>query len=85
LLGDLYNKSPWRYHENAWNFYITCNIEILTPPGPWLCFSKNTGKLPHIDKKRAKEKKPFFRTSTVGFGLSLVWEYVEKNSEFLIV
>jgi hypothetical protein len=42
------------------------------PKRPCLCFSKNIEKLPLVDQRRAKEKKVFFRTSTVGFGLKLV-------------
>jgi hypothetical protein len=46
-------------------------------------FSKNTQKLLSCTPKKGYGNKSFFRTSIVGFGLALVWKYVEKISEFL--
>jgi hypothetical protein len=53
--------------------------------GPWLCFSKNIKKVPpHRPKKGKGKLLKKIRTSTIESGLTLVWKYVEKNSEFLI-
>jgi hypothetical protein len=37
----------------------------------------------HGDQKRAIQKNPFFRTSTIVYDLIIVWNYVEFFLEFL--
>jgi hypothetical protein len=43
---------------------------------------KTLKNYPHGERKRAMQKKLFFRTSTIGYDLILVWEYVDFFLEF---
>jgi hypothetical protein len=47
-------------------------------------FQKHSKTTPMWTKEGLQKKYHFFRTSTIGCGLILGWEHVEKNSKFLI-